>query len=424
MFKLLLKIFLLSVIVFYGCGDDDPVVNPYARINILVKSAADSSVVTGANVILYNAANGNALSRSSSGNDGVAVFENVDPGSFFIKITAQNFNELPPSNISSVPFSASAGQSASVTYFLTPQPGQLGSINGYVNPKIDGVMVKASDGINSYSTYTGPDGYYALFNLTYGTYTLSAFKTGYKSTDGQSVTLSQSQPSAVKDIPVTSVSGSSLKGAVTFLAVENGIVDVSLLDRGTEAAINGLATAIDSNRLYNLSGIPKGEYIAWASFRNDGYVMDPDWIFKNPGGLNISFVSDTGSQSLNFSVTGAVTLIAPTNIPAEILPVEADSSAPLFSWTAYPQAKEYIIEVRNLNGDLLWGGYNSDGTIRHAQIPKSSTSVRFNFDGSASSQLVKGQVYQWKIYADNDDAANIQTLLSRSEDLMGLFYIK
>lgn len=411
---------------FAGCADDDPVnVPPFAKISISVKSYADSAVVAGANVVLYNAANNNSLQRGTTGADGIVVFENIDPGTFFVKITAQNFRELPPENITPVPFSAAAGQTSGITYYITPFSGSPGRISGSVNPAVAGILVKADDGSgNSFSTYTGPDGYYVIFNLPYATYTLSACKMNYISSVSPQVTLSQSAASAVQEILIQQITGSSLSGAVTFLAVENGIVDISILDRNTGSAINGLSTKINDSRLYNLSGIPKGEYIAWASLLNDGYVMDPDWIYKNPGGLDIAFTADTGSKSLDFSVTGAITLLSPTNPAASVIPVETDTLLPLFTWSPYSAAKEYIIEVRDLNGNLLWGGYNSDGTIRHSQISKDKTSISYNFDGSASSPLKKGEIYQWKIYADDDANPNIQTLLSSSEDLMGLFIIK
>jgi hypothetical protein len=76
-----------------------------------------------------------------------------------------------------------------------------------------------------------------------------------------------------------------------------------------------------------------------------------------------------------------------------------------------------------MNGNLIWGGYDPDGTIRHSQIQK-ETSVRFNFDGSASAQLKRGEIYQWKLYSDDNAILNIQKLLSSSEDLMGVFVIR
>ena len=69
------------------------------------------------------------------------------------------------------------------------------------------------------------------------------------------------------------------------------------------------------------------------------------------------------------------------------------------------------------------GGFEANGTINHEQIPSSKNSIEFNFDGSATSDLVSGEIYQWKIYADKDNAANVDHLISSSEDLMGLFQI-
>jgi hypothetical protein len=425
--KLIFSLFIISTFFLQtGCGDsDNPVENNFADINIIVKSSTDSAVIPGANVILYNASNGNVLRRISSAANGVSMFEDVDPGTFYVRISAQNFNELPPVNFSPLPFSAGAGNTLTFTYYLSPRDGQAGMISGYVNPPVGGILIKASEQMgNCYSSYSGPDGYYVIFNVPYGTYNLGAAKNGYRSDSLYQVNISQSNQHRNQDINIYQVTGAALSGSVTFLAVNNGIVDVSILDRETKSAINGLSTVINESRLYNLAGIPKGEYLAWASFKNDGFVMDPDWIYRNPGGLNISFPADSGSKALNFSVTGAVKLLSPTNPADSIIPAEIDTLEPMFMWNAYPQTKEYIIEVKDLNGNIIWGGYNSAGVIQHAVIPKEVTSVRFNFDGSASAQLKRGEVYQWKIYSDNDAVQNIQTLLSSSEDLMGLFKVK
>ena len=137
--------------------------------------------------------------------------------------------------------------------------------------------------------------------------------------------------------------------------------------------------------------------MAWASYENDGYVMDPDWIFKNPGVLEISFAFDT-TKILNFSVTDAVTIVSPTNPADSLIPAVVDTTVPTFYWSAYPQAKEYIIEVRDANGNLMWGGFTNSGVINHTQIPKEWNSVAYNFDGTALSPLLSGNVYQWRIY--------------------------
>lgn len=416
---------LISLFGFVSCTEDNTVEPvPQTNVEIVVRSVNDSSSIANANVVLYNANNGESVSRVFSGGNGTAKFENLSSGNYYVRISAQGFNEVPQGSVSPIPFSVSSGQTFSQTYYMNVLQGTFGKIDGTVNPNLAGFLIVAkSSGMNSeYHTYSGPDGYFVLFNVPYESYEVDAIKSGYQSANQPLVTLTSGSSSATVQININQITGSTLTGKVTFLAVDNGIVDISLLDKISHTVINGLTTMIDSSKNYVINNIPAGEYIAWASYENDGYVMDPDWIFKNPGALNVSFSSDT-SKVRNFSVTGAITIISPTNPSGEITPAVADSLVPTFHWNAYPQTKEYIIEVRDINGNLIWGGFTESGKIRHSQIPKEWNSVEFNFDGSASSQLQPGNIYQWRIYADDDAVPDVQTLLSSSEDLMGLFKI-
>lgn len=421
--KTILPLFIISIVLFYKCSNEnstEPI--PPTVVQIIVKSVADSSAVVGANVVLYNANSGESISRIFSENDGVAKFENASAGNFYVRISAQGFKEIPEGTVSPIPFSVSTGKTFSQTYFMEELQGTFGKIDGTVNPNMSGFLIVAtSSGMNTeYHTYSGPDGYFVLFNVPYGSYEMDAIKSGYQSTNQPQVSLSSSATSATVQINANSITGSTLTGKVTFLASQNDIVDISLLDKISNSVVNGLTTLIDTSRNYIINNIPAGEYTAWASYENDGYVMDPDWLFKNPGALYVSFSGDS-SKVRDFSVTDAITIISPTNPPNEIIPAVADSIVPTFRWNSYPQTKEYIIEVRDINGNLIWGGFKANGEIQHAQIPKEWNSVEFNFDGSTLSPLNSGQVYQWRIYSDDDATVNVQTLLSASEDLMGLF---
>ena len=423
--RALFAVLILSSMLFYQCSEDNSVEPaPPTIIQIIVKSAADSSAIAGANVVLYNANTGESVSRTFSGNDGIAKFESVIAGNFYVRISAQGFNEIPQGSVSPVPFSVPTGQTFSQTYYMDLLQGTFGKIEGTVTPNLSGFLIVAtSSGMNAeYHTYSGPDGYFVLFNVPYQSYEVDAIKSGYQSTNQPQVTLSSGSPSASVQINVIQITGSTLTGKVTFLASQNAIVDVSLLDKISHSVVNGLATMIDTSRNYVIHNIPAGEYVAWASYENDGYVMDPDWIFKNPGALNVSFTTDS-SKVRDFSVTDAITIISPTNPSSEIIPALADSVVPTFNWNAYPSTKEYIIEVKDINGDLVWGGFTASGEIRHSQIPKEWNSVKFNFDGSALVPLQSGNIYQWRIYSDDDATPNVQTLLSASEDLMGLFIV-
>jgi len=76
-----------------------------------------------------------------------------------------------------------------------------------------------------------------------------------------------------------------------------------------------------------------------------------------------------------------------------------------------------------MNGEIIWGGFNADGSNNHHKIDAQTSSVLFNFDGTASESLQAGKIYQWKVYADDSRDNGVQTLISASEDLLGIFEI-
>jgi uncharacterized membrane protein len=418
---------LLSLVIYVGCSDDSNPVEPEkttGTLKTIILSATNSSGIANANVVLYNADNNEAILRKSSASNGECSFE-CDPGNYFVRISAQGYNSSPPENNTPIPFAIDKGENLTREFNLNPldvsQPGQ---ISGYVNPVVNNILVIAEESDGSrYSTITGPDGYFVLFNLPYGGYSLHAYKAGYEAETVVEKVLSASAPSATATITLKQVSGATLQGKVTFLASENSVVDISLVDPATLSAVPGLSTFSDTSGLdYEINNIPSGTFLAWASFMNDGYVMDPDWIFKNPGVLNVTF-TEGDSLELNFSVTDAVIINSPTNPSDSIYAVIADSTTPTFNWDEYPSAKEYIIEVRKMNGEIIWGGFNADGSINHHKIDAQTSNVLYNFDGTASETLKAGEIYQWKIYADDDRNNGVQTLISASEDLLGIFEI-
>ena len=306
--------------------------------------------------------------------------------------------------------------------------GMTGSIQGYIDPAEPNflVLAESTGGQGEFTTASGPDGFFVLFNLPYGDYDVRALQAGWLQDAPVSAMLNDTAKVDTVTVPVTAYDGSVLTGSVSFLASENSTVDITLLDPETRAVVPGLTVMSDPGNLnYRTEGIPDGDYIAWASLANDGYVLDPDWLFKNPGGLDLSF--DAVSQvDLDFSVTGAISLIFPTNPADSTVAAMADSTVPSFRWQPYPSAKEYFIEVRDIDGDVLWGGFNADGTSNHAFIGANVGIVPYNFDGQPDApELEPGQVYQWQIWADLGTKQDmfVEQLISSSEDLRGIFQV-
>ncbi len=416
-----------------GCGGADNPVAPtppapgFAQIT--VRSAVDSSLVANSNVVLYRAETNEAVLRGLTGVDGTISFS-VSAGNYYLNISAQGFNSVPLENITPIPFFVAWENLVAQDVLLDvhPDAGGTGYVLGFVDPTINSFLILAESQAtqSKYHTASGPDGFFVLFNLPYGTYQMDALKSGFKMVSPVSATISSQTDVDSIGIQVTDYQGSTLTGSVTFLASQNAVVDITLLDPETRAVIPGLTVLSDATGLnYTIDGIPDGAYIAWASLRNDGYVIDPDWLFKNPGGLDIVFATAETKQ-LDFSVTDVTTLVSPTNPADNTIPAMANSQVPIFRWLPYPSAKEYFIEVRNFDGNVLWGGVNSNGTVNHAFIGAAADSAIYNFDNQQNvPALVPGEVYQWRLWADKGTQADsfVEQLISSSEDLRGVFQV-
>jgi len=435
-YLLVLAIMTTMAIYVTGCGsdDEDPVAPPPPPdptiLEVVVRSSADSSLVENSNVVLYQAENNEAVLRGMTDSDGTVYFD-IEVGNYFLNISAQGYNSVPPENIAPIPFFVASEDTTveGILLNVLENTGSAGYIQGFVEPAVNNFLILAESQANQekYATASGPDGFFILYNLPYGTYDMDALKSGYQMDESVTASISASAEVDTVSIPVSEYVGSLLKGSVTFLASENSTVDITLLDPETRAVIPGLSVMSDESGLgYRIESIPDGDYIAWASLKNDGYVIDPDWLFKNPGGLDISFAT-SDSLELDFSVTGAITILSPTNPADSTYAFMADSQVPTFTWEAYPSAKEYFIEVRDHSGNVLWGGFNADGTVNHGLINAEAVSIIYDFDGQPGTPALEpGRIYQWKLWADKGspgETSFVDEMISSSEDLRGIFQV-
>ncbi len=416
---------LLAVSVYMGCSDDKSPTKPPADtvLEVYVTDIADTSVVVvNANVVVYMAETSQAVTRGLTGTDGKCSFK-IDQGNYYLIVSAQGYDPSPAPNVTPVPFFVEGRKTTLQTRKLSENPiPDSGYIIGAVEPVINNVLATAENisDLKKYSGITGPDGVFIIYNVPYGIYNIEAFKSGYKQTSAVTDTLSADTQNSQVTIGMELYTGSILTGKLSFIA---GAVakktDIVLRDPKTLDIIPGLTTYTNVlNNEFAFNAIPDGEFILWASLENDSNVMDPD---KNLGGINVTFPDNTGLFR-QIDITGAIDIVSPTNPPDSIYAFQADSLRPLFTWTkqsSYSSVKEYIIEVRDINGKKIWGGF--EGTvIQHEQIPGSAVSYRYPDSAPA---LEPGEIYQWKIYADKDATLDIQGLLSSSEDLMGLFKV-
>jgi hypothetical protein len=110
---------------------------------------------------------------------------------------------------------------------------------------------------------------------------------------------------------------------------------------------------------------------------------------------------------------------------ANTQPVDLKAPGLTFTWAQYASADNYVIEVTNQAGRVIWGGFSNDWTSRNVLLPKTQTSVAFNSDNKATESLVVGKVYRWKVYVSKSDSQEPLgwKLISASEDQQGMFKI-
>ncbi len=420
----------LGMFIIWSCNkkDDDPQVTGF--INGAVIDATDDTPLSESRIIVFNADTNEPVGEIiKSGEDGRFSLE-LDPGNYYIRVSRQGYIDSPPKGISAVPFTVVIGATDEQTIELYPSElTNVGVVSGSVtegeNP-VAGVLVVAvqTSGHEGYSSITDQNGEYIIYNIPANTYKVQAWVSEYNSDEIDATITSGSETSNV-DILLTSGTSNTFTGLIRNLATENKDVDISLIHSITHETIPGLTTQSE-NLSYTISGIPDGVYLARASFENDERVMDPDRIAKF--GEPIVDISGGSTIDLQFDVTGAVTINSPTNVPDTNIPFEITETNPTFEWTPYSSTSDYIIEVMESNGNIIWGGFDTSGSLPHKNIiiPSGQTSIEFNEDESASiPSLEPGKVYRWRIFASKDDKNSDTgwTLISASEDQLGLIKV-
>jgi hypothetical protein len=419
--------FLISTLTLSCKKSNDDNNTPTTGVLKGVVTDTSGHAIANVRISVYNS-NTNAPIGSSikTGNTGSYSIE-LDPGTYYLTLSAQGYNNIPLVGTTPISLTIEAGKE-NISDFQMQASTIIngGSISGKVTTggnALSGVLVIANNGINGYSAVSGADGTYFIYNVPAGTYEVKGFILNYNS-DTLNVNVTASTASINNNIFMSSGASGSISGSVSFLATNSGEVDVTLTNILTKETIPGLVTTTVGG-LYSITKVPNGNYLVRASYSNDSYVVDPDWIIKN-GEPTVTIAGNSVTQ--NFSVTGAVKLVSPTNDSTTTLPIEITGSTPTFTWLPYSSTSDYVIEVSDINGKIIWGGFTNNGATitKNITISKSQLSITFNSDGKAKSTLKLNTIYRWRIYSSKDDnsSATGWKLISVSEEQKGLFKVK
>jgi hypothetical protein len=426
----ILALFILAFSI-HSCKKSDGPAN--GKLKGTVTDAATGSPLANALIIIFNADNNSPVGATLTTNAAGEFETDLPVGNYFVKISKQGYESVPPRTMEAVSFDISSGSTTQRNAEMFPyMASSLGWIKGKTlegTAGLKGALVVATDGANQYafSSVSSENGEFSIFNVPAGTYMVKAFLGSYNSGSVTLTVASNTETSGV-NISLEKTATASLSGSVRNLAASNKDVDIALVHPISKETIPGLTTTT-SNLNFVLKNIPSGVYLARATYKNDQRVMDPDRIAKFGEPVVIVNGASVTPSSLTFDITGSASLNNPTNPLTTTVPQEITSTKPVFQWTSYPSTSDYIIEVVDAStGIVIWGGFGkvNDAIVKNIIIPSSSTSVTFNSDGKAAiSDLVPGRVYRWRIYASKDDQNSPVgwTLISASEDQAGLIQV-
>ncbi len=405
--------------------DDDKQEATTGIIEGTITNLETSAAIADVRIIVFDANTNSPVENTYSTNaEGNYTIE-LPFGTYYLKLYCQGYESVPRPGEAALPIAVVVEEKAVADFQMTPSlVADGGIISGTVKDAeklVSGALVIAENGEVAFSSVADANGNYFIYNVPAGTYSVKGWKAGFSS-EVQDLTIAASEEKSGVNLTLVQDAVSNVIGTITFLATENKEVDVSLVHPLTQETIPGLSTKTTGGK-YALESVPNGTYIGRASFENDGLVLDPDWVVKNGGEPTIQV--NNGDVLLDFSVTGAVSLKEPTNTAESTQPVEVSKEGLSFSWTPYSSASDYVIEVIDSNGKVIWGGFTANWSQKNVVIPSSQTSVIFDADGSAAAALEVGKTYRWRIFASKDDkqSATGWRLISVSEDQMGLIKI-
>ena len=428
LFRLLvLPLTLLLTLTISGCGgggsSPPPPPPPTIIISGAVTSTLDDSFIEGAQVTLVN------IETQQNERDPVYTDLNgaysftVPPGSYEVRAVTQGYKPSPIDGIAGIPVTQTA------TFDVELRPIDLGTY-GWLNlhlvdySKTNGALVILTDTSgDNYTGVTSITGDLIMYNLPAATYDLTIKSLGHETYTSvpAAVEIILDQETANSDITLAAINSFSVSGTVTFLSIENSEVDVSLTDKETGAVIPG--TNVNTvNRNYTINSVAPGDYYIRATYNIDGFVVDSDSIVKH-GEPEVNVVT-ANLIDQNIDVTGAVLLTSPI-VPANGTPVEIDTLTPTFIWEEYPSTSDYVVEVRDVHGEVIWGGFSTDGNLTKLVNPPAGTTAIDYLSVGTGKDLEDGKTYRWKVYASKDDVKETTgwKLISSSEEAQGVFKV-
>ena len=388
-----------------------------------VIDATNNSPIAGAHVVARDAEGAVISAVAISATDG--TYSLIVPATrdaagkpvstqYTLRADAASYQTYPGGVRAALPIDATsaAGEppviaSAATTIGLIPITiTGAGSISGTVKIDKPGgtlVDVEGTTGVadkdGAYTVFNVPAGSHAVQGYIAGTNfaPVTATVTGGQETKGVDLTASTNPLGKVTgSVNIVNAPGGSVTSVVLVLEdTFNTNLERGEVPKGLRAGNVTSAFTID--------GVPDGKYVVLAAYENDGLVRDPD---PNIAGTQIPHITVAGApvDVGNFKVTGALAVISPgAKVPDPV------TGTPTFNWADDSSETGYDVVVFDSLGNKIW----EDATIP-GYTGSGNPSVQYG--GPA---LQTGGYYQFRATSMKNTAP-----ISRTEDLLGVFYVQ
>jgi hypothetical protein len=385
-----------------------------------ITNAITSAAIPGARVVAIDADSHSAASPVSItdalGHYSVRVLApRVAGGSkqYTLRVSAAGFSEFPSGIRVALPIKVTFADPKGTATFLGPQNVALsplaappaGSIAGRVTgTQAAGVLVVAEPATGpALSAVSDFAGSYVIFNVPDATYTVRGYFVGQSYTPAGNVVVAGAAVTGVNLVGAGAATG-TLHGTLNYVAGAPTATPTTVVLRlkSTGEVPPGLQAPASNATPYQIQGVPDGTYQVLAAFPNDGLVKDPDPGISGTITPTVTFTAGVLSgdcTDCSFKVTDPVAIGGPD---AEALV----AGNPTFTWSAYPSAGSYRIDVFDSQGNPI------------ANIPNiAAGTTSQTYPGTPA--LVAGAYYQWRITAFHQQGTDRP--ISMSEDLRGVW---
>lgn len=386
-----------------SCGSDPPPPPPPPPTELVVRvtDGASGAPIAGAQVMLVE--KGEVLTTDASGSVSKTLDSATDPGVYAYRAQAAGYVGAPRPGRPPRFVTVVKEQTITLDVTLEPRPNAApgGTLSGRVTlagAPVSGVYVVAG-ATSFFGTLTDAAGRYTILGATQDFYTLTAYAPGHRSTSRASVEVAPGETKDGLDLELTAITGGTVSGALTG---GTGTSSIALVHAGTGELVPGLSTRASLPGSYSIGQVPPGRFLVTGGLEDDGVVLDPDWLLFE-GAPEVT-VTESSSVTVALRFDAAIGAVEPSGGAVV-------SSTPTLTWPAVADADFYVVEVKNVGGQTVFGGFDTRGDPRNPVLaPMTST--------MPDVALVAGALYTWRVFAAQDVSTGRQfELLAASEEL-------